>query len=94
MSRKSFGMWKELLDACPEMHYLSIRTEEMRDAVDRLIATNEDSAALKLMIDIDTNMLRMTEYHIRLSTELLLNSNAFDQRTAPRLNAGRRDFRE
>jgi benzoyl-CoA reductase/2-hydroxyglutaryl-CoA dehydratase subunit BcrC/BadD/HgdB len=74
MEERMSEQLQELLDACLEMHDLSIKTEEMRDAVDRLIATNEDSAALKMMIDIDTNMLHLMDYHIRLSTALLRNS--------------------
>lgn len=60
----------ELLSQHPEFEKLSQETEAMRDRVDEL-QHDDASAALKLMINIDTNMLTLMDYHVRLSTECL-----------------------
>ena len=58
----------EIMATFPEMNRLSIETEAMRGEVDKAYGT---ANALKVMIDIDTNMLVLMDYHVRLSTALL-----------------------
>lgn len=56
-------------------HYkdLAEETEELRNNVDSLMHDDADDAddALRLMIEIDTNMLELMDYHVMLSTNCL-----------------------
>ena len=61
----------ELLSQHPEFERLADETEKMRDTVDSHKENSEYIDALKVMIDIDTNMLALMDYHVRLSTECL-----------------------
>ena len=60
----------DLLTQYPEFEKLSQETEKIRDKVDQY-EKYDDSSALKAMVAVDTNMIRLMRYHVELSTACL-----------------------
>jgi len=59
---------EKMLKQYPKFESLCVETESLRDEVDKLIASGDHGDIVPRMIDIDTNMIKLINYHMQLST--------------------------